>query len=74
MSAQEIRVNKMKVVKALDLKVGQYVVIPQHPADILLVKKIDEVEIIDDGKWVEITIENGRQHLLNPYEQILVLY
>ena len=74
MRTQEISSSKMKVIKAQELKLGQYVAIPQHPTGILLVHKVDDVEIIDDGKWVEITIDNGRKHLLGHDDQILVLF
>ena len=73
MSVQEIRANKLKVVKALNLKVGQYVVIPQHPNGILLVRKVDDVEIIDDGKWIEVTTEDGLIHLVSPDDRVIVV-
>ena len=61
------------VKKATELEAGAYVVTPQHPTGVLLVQPIAEIEVIDDGKWVEITTEDGRKHLVRPDDRLLVL-
>lgn len=73
MKTQKKMPSKMRVVKAKELKEGFYVVTPKHPMGLLQVHRVDGVEIIDDGKWIEITVDNGRQYLLAPDDQVLTL-
>ena len=40
----------------------------------LLVHKIVELEAIDDGKWIEITTEDERKHVVNADDQVLVVF
>ena len=60
--------------KAKDLEAEVYVVTPQHPTGVLLVHKIVEIETIDDGKFIEITTEDGRKHLVSPDDRVLVVF
>ena len=64
----------MTIKKAKDLEAEVYVVTPQHPTGVLLVHKIVEIEPIDDGKWIEITTEDGRKHVVNPDDRLLVVF
>ncbi|MFC1825522.1 hypothetical protein ACFL9T_22655 [Thermodesulfobacteriota bacterium] len=65
---------KMTVKKAKELEPKSYVITPQHSTGLLLVHMIERVEEIDDGKWIEITTEDGRKHLVSPDAQLLVVY
>jgi hypothetical protein len=40
----------------------------------LLVHTIAELEVVDDGKWIQITTEDERKHLLRPDDRVLVLF
>jgi len=40
----------------------------------LLVHKIVEIKAIDDGKWIEVTTEDGRKHVVNPDDRVLVVF
>ena len=53
----------MTVKKAKELEAEVYVLTPQHPTGVLLVHTIVELDEIDDGKWIEITTDDGRKHL-----------
>ena len=64
----------MTIKKASELEAEVYVVTPQHPTGVLLVHRIVEIETIDDGKWVEITTEDGRKHVVNPDDRLLILF
>ena len=64
---------EMTVKTARDLVEGFCVDSPQHPAGLLLVHPIDEIDGIDDGKWIEITIRDGRKHLLGPNDRLFIL-
>jgi len=64
---------KMTVKKARELEAEDYVISPQHPTGLLMVHPIDEIEGIDDGKWVEITAGDARKHLIGPDDQLLVV-
>jgi hypothetical protein len=63
----------MTIKKARKLEAGVYVLTPQHPTGILLVHTIVKVEAIDAGKWIEITTEDERKHVLNPDDEVLVV-
>ena len=65
---------EMTIKKARDLEAEAFVVTPQHPTGVLLVHTIAELEMIDDGKWIEITTEDGRKHVVGPNDRLLVLY
>jgi|GEM_PF-1950347 len=47
---------QIKSAKAVD--VGDYVLVPQFSTGILLANKVSSVEVIDDGKWMEIGTMN----------------
>jgi hypothetical protein len=64
----------MTIKKARELEAEVYVLTPQHPTGLLLVHKIVEIESIDDGKWIEITTEDGRKHVVNPDDRLLILF
>jgi hypothetical protein len=51
----------MTVKKARELEAEVYVLTPQHPSGVLLVHTIVDLEVIDDGKWIEITTKDGRR-------------
>ena len=65
---------KMTVKKARELEAESYVATPQHPTGLLLVHTIAQLEAIDDGKWIEISTEDGRKHLVKPNDRILILH
>jgi hypothetical protein len=64
----------MTIKNAKDLETEYCVVTPQHPTGVLLVHKIVEIEAIDDGKWIEITTDDGRKHLVSPDDRLLILF
>lgn len=65
---------KMTVKKAEEVEVNSYVVKPQHPTGILKVIIICDVKSTDDGKWIELTTEDGIMHLFKPEDLIFNLY
>ena len=64
----------MTIKKAKDLETKYCVVTPQHPTGVLLVHRIVEIEPIDDGKFIEITTEEGRKHVVSPDDRLLILF
>ena len=64
----------MTIKKAKELEAEVYVLTPQHPTGLLLVHTIVEIAAIDDGKWIEITTEDGRKHVVNPDDRVFVLF
>ena len=64
----------MTVKKAKELEAESYVLAPQHPTGLLLVHTIAELEVIDGGKWIQITTEDDRKHLVRPDDRILILF
>ena len=64
----------MTIKKAKELEAEVYVLAPQHPTGLLLVHTIAEIAEIDDGKWIEITTEDGRKHVVNPDDRMLILF
>ena len=64
----------MTIKKAKELEAEAYVLTPQHPTGLLLVHTIVDLEVIDDGKWIEITTEDGRKHVVNPDDRLLILF
>ena len=64
----------MTVKKAKELEAESYVLIPQHPTGLLLVHTITDLEVIDDGKWIQITTEDERKHLVRPNDRLLILF
>ena len=64
----------MTIKKAKDLETQYCVVTPQHPTGVLLVHRIVEIEPIDDGKFIEITTEDERKHIVNADDQVLVVF
>jgi hypothetical protein len=64
----------MTIKKASELEAEVYVASPQHPTGVLLVHKIVEIAAIDDGKWIEITTGDGRKHVVNPEDRVLILF
>ena len=64
----------MTVKKAKELEPESYVLIPQHPTGLLLVHTITKLEVIDDGKWIQVTTEDDRKHLVRPDDRVFVLF
>ena len=64
----------MTIKKARKLEAGVYVLTPQHPTGVLLVHTIVEVETIDEGKYIEITTEDERKHVVNPDDELFVVF
>ena len=64
----------MTIKKARELEAEVYVLTPQHPTGLLLVHTIAEIAAIDDGKWVEITTEDGRKHVVSPDDRLLIVF
>ena len=64
----------MTIKKARELEAEVYVLTPQHPTGVLLVHKIAEIVAFDDGKWIEITTEDERKHVVNPDDRVFVLF
>jgi len=64
----------MTIKKARELEAEVYVLTPQHPTGLLLVHTIAEIAAIDDGKWIEITTEDERKHVVNPDDRVFVLF
>jgi len=64
----------MTVKKAKELEAESYVLTPQHPTGLLLVHTIAELEVIDGGKWIQITTEDGRKHVVSPDDRLLILF
>ena len=64
----------LTIKKARKLEAEVYVLTPQHPTGLLLVHTIVEIAAIDDGKWIEITTEDGRKHVVNADDWVLILF
>ena len=64
----------MTIKKARELEAESYVLTPQHPTGLLLVHTIAEIAVIDDGKWIQITTEDERKHVVNPDDRVFVLF
>jgi hypothetical protein len=64
----------MTIKKARELEAEVFVLTQQHPTGLLLVHAIAEIAEIDGGKWIEITTEDGRRHVVNPDDRMLVLF
>ena len=64
----------MTIKKARELEAEVYVLTPQHPTGLLLVHTIVDLEVIDDGKWIQITTEDERKHVVNPDDRVFVLF
>jgi len=64
----------MTMKKASELEAEVYIASPQHPTGVLLVHTIAEIAAIDGGKWIEITTEDGRKHVVNPDDRLLILF
>jgi len=72
-TAEAVR-YKMTVKKGRELEAEDYVITPQHPTGPLLVQPIAEIEETDDGKWIEITTDDGLIHLVSPDDRVLVVF
>ena len=64
----------MTIKKARELEAEVYVLTPQHPTGLLLIHTIVDLEVIDDGKWIQITTEDERKHVVNPDDRVFVLF
>ncbi len=64
----------MTAKKAKELEAESYVLTPQHPTGLLLVHTIVDLEVIDDGRRIEITTEDERKHVLDPDDRLLILF
>ena len=62
------------VKKAKELEAESYVLTPQHPTGLLLVHTIAELEVIEGGKWIQVTTEDDRKHLLRPDDRVIVVF
>ena len=62
------------VKKARHVEAKVYVVALQHPTGLLLVHTVAEVEAIDGGKYIEITTDDGRKHVLSADDRVLVVF
>jgi len=63
----------LKVEKASELETDDYDITPQHSTGVLVAHRITEHEEIDGGKWIEITTEDGRKHLVGPDDRVLIM-
>jgi len=63
----------MTIKKAKELEAEVYVLTPQHPTGLLLVHTVVEVDEIDGGKYIEVTTEDERKHVLNADDEVLVV-
>ncbi len=57
--------NSIELKKVKTLKIGDYILKPQHPNGILLARKITATKAIDGGKRVEIGTDDGILHVLS---------
>lgn len=64
----------MTIKRAKDLEAEVYVLTPQHPTGLLLVHTVEGIEVTDDSKWIEITTEDGRKHVVSPDDRLLILF
>jgi hypothetical protein len=64
----------MTIKKAKELEAESYVLTPHHPTGLLLVHTIVDLEVIDDGRWIEITTEDERKHVVSPDDRLLILF
>ena len=64
----------MTIKKGKELEAESYVLAPQHPTGLLLVHTITDLEVIDNGMWIQITTEDERKHLLRPDDRVFVLF
>jgi hypothetical protein len=64
----------MTIKKARELEAEVHVLTPQHATGLLLVHTIAEIAAIDDGKWIEITTEDERKHVVNPDDRLMILF
>ena len=62
------------VKKAKDLEAKVHVLAPQHPTGLVLVHTVAEVEAIDGGKYIEVTTDDGRKHVLSADDPVLVVF
>jgi hypothetical protein len=65
---------KMTIKRADEVEVNSYVVKPQHPTGILKVYMVYDVKTTDDGKWIELTTEDGIIHIFKPGDLICNLH
>jgi len=66
--------HAMTIKKAKELEAESYVLTPQHPTGLLMVHTIVDLEVIDDGRWIEITTEDERKHVVSPDDRLLILF
>jgi hypothetical protein len=59
--------------KAAALERGMLVLTPQQGMGVLLAHAITDTEDIEEGKWIEVSTDDGRQHLLGREELVVVL-
>ena len=62
------------VKKAKEFEAEVCALTPQHPTGLLLVHTIAQIAAIDDGKWIEITTGDGRKHVVNSDDQLLIVF
>lgn len=59
--------------KAGQIGNGEYVLAPQNGMGVLLAHEVTGTEPVDGGRYVEITTDDGRKHLVGRDDQIVVV-
>jgi hypothetical protein len=65
---------RLMVKEARNLEAEVHVLAPQHPTGLVLVHRVVEVKEIDGGKYMELTTEEGRKHVLSAHDRLLVVF
>lgn len=65
--------NNIELKKVKVLKIGEYILKPQHPNGILIARKVTTFKPIDCGKRVEIGTNDGKLHVLSDDKTFHVL-
>ena len=61
-------------IKAADaIEKDELVITPQHGCGVLIAFTVTETELIDDGKFIEITTDDRRKHLVKRGDRIVVV-
>jgi len=65
---------RLTVTQAKELEAEVHVLAPQHPTGLVLVHRVVEVKEIDGGKYMELTTEDNRNHVLSSHDRLLVVF
>ena len=65
---------RLMVKEARNLEAEVHVLAPQHPTGLVLVHRVVEVKEIDGGKYIELTTEDNRKHVLSAHDRLLVVF